>query len=338
MVGLAKSRDLEVHDRDAERDQSPERVFLARPQGSHRPAAELGGALHAHAPAGRGPPLRHHLPAEAACARAKLPLRAGGHSRGGRGRARRRSCATSARSSGCARRRIEELAEVLGSSGGRARPRGTSTATPRRTRQEPVREASLVDAGETLFGRKVRRRRRHPVAVINFASNTRADKAAESVMFSGFFIATRSSALIYSEHDHVETSSKGRGTDYEALSEGDPHHLPGGRPAADAGRGHRGGADAHGRRRDGPVRHHARVPGQRGAREPGHARGPGAPRLRLLQVQPGEARDGRRPRLQDGRRGHRVRHQPDDRVPPHQPQRRGGLSPPTTCCARRSSR
>ena len=44
---------------------SPERVFLPRPQGSDRPAAELGRAVHAHPAAGRGPPLRDHLPAEA---------------------------------------------------------------------------------------------------------------------------------------------------------------------------------------------------------------------------------------------------------------------------------
>jgi hypothetical protein len=37
-----------------------------------------------------------------------------------------------------------------------------------------------------------------------------------------------------------------------------------------------------------------------------------APRVRRQQAQPGEARDGGCPRLQDERRGCRVHHQPDD--------------------------
>ncbi len=149
------------------------------------------------------------------------------------------------------------------------------------------------------------------------------DRAVKAAKLRGNFVEDPSAWRI-ADRGSAATSERVRDT-YEALSQGDSHHFSRGHPVADAGRGRRGRADAHRRRRDGPLRDHARVPRQRGAREPGDPRGSRASRLRPLQVQPGEARDGGRPRLQDGRRGHRVRHQPDDRVPADQPERRRGL-------------
>ena len=64
LVALAKSRDLEVADRDSAK-RSPERVFLLDRKDPIVLPQTSPGALRADPAARRGPPLRHHLPAQA---------------------------------------------------------------------------------------------------------------------------------------------------------------------------------------------------------------------------------------------------------------------------------
>ncbi len=129
-----ESRPGGVRSRRGERSQ-PRARLRPRPEGPHRPAAELRRDVHAHPHARRGPPLRHHLPGRRICARAAsaLPWRT---SPGWERCAGRCCCATSDHSSGSRRpaSRSWPRWSVPRLPSGSMPP---FTATPRRTRRIP---------------------------------------------------------------------------------------------------------------------------------------------------------------------------------------------------------
>ena len=156
VVGLAKSRELDVRrPRAPARARSPERMFVPGQQGPHRPAAELARAVHAHAHARRGAPLRHHLPAEAD-APEELPVACWRTSPAWARAGRRRCCAHFGSLKRIREASIEELAAQAGLGTTLAERIHAHLHAPEselrrevaegQVDQDAVREASLEDA------------------------------------------------------------------------------------------------------------------------------------------------------------------------------------------------